>query len=302
MKKIIVPAIGIALLIGVIATGKYGLSDKNIDIYKQAVMIEETADFGFEGFRITDYPVSYYDGDKDYVLTYRNGEIVTDKRAPVLNALVATAYPVDEHYEVLVPTVERMSSLMGMMSVGKAEYSTEEQVSTLWHEAFHCYQLTNFKSNVENITRWDNSKNPITENADNNPQAVSLYTEQAKLLKAAVNSDSLDKIREYMVQYKKLDTERKALLTSDVSSLEEYYTRVEGSACYIEACVYKMQKPQDFALNYIDSISVYGNGSGKYYKKGMALCIILDRLNPGWKNGYDFSVSLDELIYRELEI
>lgn len=310
MKKIVVVIIGIALLVitllvGVISTGIYGISEKNTEIYKQAVSLEQSADFGFENFRLTDYPVAFYDGDKDYVLTYQNGEIATDTRNPVLDALVATAYPVDGHYEVLVPTAERMSSLVGVISAGTYDYSTEEQVSMLWHEAFHCYQLTNFKDNIEMITKGVNldiSDILITETADSNPKAVSLYTEQAELLQSAVNTDNIDKISNYMVQYKQLDTERKALLTADVSVIEEYYTRVEGSARYIEACVYKTQRPQDFMQNYIDSISIYSNGTGKYYNKGMALCMILDRLDPDWKNGYDFSVSLDELIYSELEI
>ena len=92
------------------------------------------------------------------------------------------------------------------------------------------------------------------------------------------------------------------MLSDEVNALEEYYTRVEGTACYIEACVYKSLLPDSFENNYIETISEYGGGSGKYYKTGMAMCMILDTVNPEWKNGYDFSEPLINLIYTELEI
>jgi hypothetical protein len=60
--------------------------------------------------------------------------------------------------------------------------------------------------------------------------------------------------------------------------------------------------PDSFKTDYIDTISDYAGGSSKYYKTGMAMCMILDRLNPQWKNGYDFSEPLIDLIYKELEI
>lgn len=85
-------------------------------------------------------------------------------------------------------------------------------------------------------------------------------------------------------------------------ALEEYYTRVEGSACYIEACVYQLQCPDSIASSYIDTISEYSGGSGKYYKSGMAMCMILDAIDSDWKDSYDFSEPLINLIYNELEI
>ncbi|MDE6516624.1 MAG: hypothetical protein K2L18_02080, partial [Acetatifactor sp.] len=68
----------------------------------------------------------------------------------------------------------------------------------------------------------------------------------------------------------------------------------------IEACIYRMLLPGQFDGRYLDSISEYGGGSAKYYRTGMAQCMILDRLNPGWKEGFDLSEPLIDLIYREL--
>lgn len=301
MKKVIIfVLVGIMLVTGVIATGTYGLSEENINIYEQAVSLED--DFGFDGFAITDYPVAFYDGDNDYIVVWENGEYSINKRSAVMDSIVATAYPVDGHYEVLTPTVEKMSSLLGLLSAGNGSYGADEHVATLWHEAFHCYQLTNYLKNIESISLVAVDESIIAENADTNEQAVRLFEQKSELLKNAVTTDDIDKIREYIVEYKKLDEERKALLSDKVNSIEEYYTRVEGTACYIEACVYKSLLLDSFETNYIETISEYGGGSGKYYKTGMAMCMILDTLNPEWKNGYDFSEPLINLIYTELEI
>lgn len=203
---------------------------------------------------------------------------------------------------MLTPTIEKMSSLLGLLSKGNGSYGADEHVATLWHEAFHCYQFTNYLENIESIPLVAVDESIITENADKNEQAVRLFERQSELLKKAVITDDIYKIREYIVEYKKLDGERKTLLSGEVNSIEDYYTRVEGTACYIEACVYKTLLPDNFDSNYIDNISTYGGGSGKYYKTGMAMCMILDTINPAWKDSYDFSEPLINLIYKELEI
>lgn len=52
-------------------------------------------------------------------------------------------------------------------------------------------------------------------------------------------SDSVDKVRECILKYKQLDMERRSLLSDDVIAIEEYYARVEGTACYAEAFLQK---------------------------------------------------------------
>lgn len=300
-KKAAAALFGLALAAGVIATGSYGLSQENFAIYEGAVAMEESAaGMGFEGFSLTDYPVAFYDGDRDYVLIWEQNGYSVQKRKAVINSIVATAYPVDGHYDVLAPTVEKMSSLLGMISMGPSDYGTEEQIATIWHEAFHCYQLTHFSENVEAICPSLIDESVIVGEADLNAQAVSLFRQQAQLLEDAARADNVDKIRECIVKYRELEGERKQLLSEEVIALEEYYTRVEGTACYIEACIYKMLAPENFDSHYLDIVSEYADGSAKYYRTGMAQCMILDKLNPEWKNGFDFSESVMELIYGEL--
>lgn len=300
-RRLAILLTGMALIAGVIATGSYGLSREDSAIYEGAVALEESArNIGFADFALTDYPVAFYDGDRDYVLTWEQDGYRVEKRRAVYNAIVATAYPVDDHYEVLAPTLDKMSSVLGMISMGNSGYGAEEQMATIWHEAFHCYQLTHFSENVEAIFPQGIDESAIVTEADGSPRAVSLFRQQAQLLQDAVKTDDVDRIRECIVKYKELDEERRQLLPADVIALEDYYTRVEGSACYVEACIYKMLAPDSFESAYTDIVSEYVDGSAKYYHTGMAQCMILDKLNPEWKKGFDFSEPMMELIYREL--
>lgn len=301
VRKLAILLAGMALIAGVIVTGSYGLSQEDSAIYEGAVALEESArSIGFADFALTDYPVAFYDGDRDYVLTWEQDGYRVEKRRAVFSAIVATAYPVDGHYEVLAPALDKMSSVLGMISMGNSGYGAEEQIATIWHEAFHCYQLTHFGENVEAIFSQGIDESVIVTGADGSPKAVSLFRQQAQLLQEAVKTDDVDKLRECIVKYKELDEERRQLLPADVIALEDYYTRVEGSACYVEACIYKMLAPDSFAGAYTDIVSGYVDGSAKYYHTGMAQCMILDRLNPEWKDGFDFSEPMIELIYREL--
>lgn len=77
MKKVILAIIGIVLAVSVIATGTYDLAKEDIEIYEQAIAVENVeSNFGFKGFALTDYPVSFYDGDKDYVVKWEDGNYI----------------------------------------------------------------------------------------------------------------------------------------------------------------------------------------------------------------------------------
>ena len=205
MKKIIIfILIGVILVAGVVVTGTYGLTEENINIYKKAISLEDNGDFGFEGFKLTDYPVAFYDGNNDYVISWKNGEYGVEKRSAVINSIVATAYPIDGHYEVLTPAIEKMSSLVNFMAVGNASYGEDEHIATLWHEGFHCWQLTNYYSNIKNICTVPVDESAVAQNADANEKAVSLFEQQAQLLENAVNTDDVDNIRKHIIKYKKI--------------------------------------------------------------------------------------------------
>lgn len=303
MKKIGFGIIGMVLVAAVILTGSYGLSKKNIEIYENAVALQEKVkQVGFEDFLLTDYPVTFYDGDYDYVVTWRGDNYDIEKRKAVLNFVAATAYPVEDHYEVHTPTVEKMSSLVNLVSQGDGEYGMQEQVSTIWHEAFHCYQLTNYLAYIEAICPGGMQENLIAEKIDANKDAVTLFMKQSALLEGAKQCKDIDKLRADIVEYKRLEEKRNAILTEESVALEDYYVRVEGTAYYVESCICQMQNQKQYEENYLQAVDTYQKGTTKYYRRGMLQCMILNQLSPEWKQGYDFSESMMELIYKELDI
>lgn len=301
MKKIICAAIvGIGLLAGFFATAPNGLSAENVEVYTTAVGLEKKdGNFGFENFFLSDYPVAFYDGDNDYRITSQNGECCVTKRPPVINSIVATAYEVNGEFEVLSPTIEKMSSFMALIDTGMVEYTVERHAVVLWHEAFHCYQMSNYSGFIKNICS-EIDEQIIVVQADGNSRAVELFKMQAQLLEASVRTNDIEKIRENMIKYKQADEERRQLLSESVTALENYYTIVEGTACYVEACAYKKLLPESYDEEYIDAISRYSNGSSRYYHIGMAQCVILEKLAPGRLSGYTFSKPIIELVYEEL--
>lgn len=302
MKRIIMGILGVILLTGVLITAEYGLSKENIEVYEEAIALQtELKGIGFEGFDIADYPMAFYDGEKDYVLTREGSEYTITKRKALVDFIAATAYPVEDGFEIHTPTVEKMSSLVGIFgALEGAEYGKNEHIVTLWHEAFHCYQLTNYMTNIEALCETAVEESKIAETVDVHEQAVEIYKQQVALLEEAVKCDEIDRIREYIVQYKELEAQRNLLFEEEIINLEKYYTTVEGSACYIEANVCNVLEPERFEADYVNTISEYANGTAKYYKAGMAQCMILDRIAPGWKDGYDFSKVPIELIYEVL--
>lgn len=325
MKRIVYIGTGLILLIGTIATGNYGLSKENQDIYKMALEEQEEIDkLGFRNFKLSEYPVSFYDGDYDYVMKVDNGTYLVNKRETVLDTFVGTAYPVDDHYEVVIPTIEKFEKLFdvlnlasdveqasegGGISFDKDSYGEREHVATIWHEAFHAYQCTYaMEQEIEllkghSFAEGDLDEGMIVEEIDSNKKVKEIYEKQLELLKRAVNLTDVDKLKETILQYKKLEEERKALLSEDVLILEEYYTRMEGTAYYVEGYIYKkLYSEEAFQSRYVEGIDVYTQGSNKYYKIGMAQCMILDYLDDGWKTDYDFSESIMDLIYERLEI
>ena len=196
---------GILLAGSTIITGMPKLGEKDMAIYEKAMeMRGEAGNMGFSGYDIADYRITFEDGEHDYVIN--NGNVIT--RNPVMSTLAATAYPVDGEYEVIVPTVDRMSSIAAMASVGKAGYDENNQAATIWHESFHCYQLSNYYDAVTGIISDSIDESIIADEVDANDEAVELFTKQAKLLELAVNEDDPEKIKNFIAQYKTLEEQK----------------------------------------------------------------------------------------------
>lgn len=307
--------VGIILAAGVLLTGNNGLSDEEKDCYERAVSLQEKMDhIGFKDFKPADYPIAFCDGKHDYVMTPSGSSYQIQKRKPVLDTFAATAYKVKDHYEVIMPTKELMSRLMGIAGgmekavTGSSESGFDKtgQITTIWHESFHCWQLSHFEDHISSLNgghRFDEEgygEEMIVKECDENEEAAELYREGAELLKKAAVQKDREEIRRLLLQYKDVWEKRNALLSETVQKLEDYYTSVEGSACYIEAMSCQYLDEKRLEDDYIESINLYAKGSPKYYYSGMAQCMILDNLDNTWKESYDFSQPLINLIYEKI--
>ena len=148
-QKAVYLCIGIILAVAVLLTGTYGLSVRNLSIYEEAVLLQEKMDeLGFQDFRILDYPIAFFDGNKDYVVTGEGKEYKVETRKPVFSTYVGTAYEVEDHYEIILPTMESFEKIFSMLGMAEnlqefqkgnaasfeeSEYEDKEQAATIWH-------------------------------------------------------------------------------------------------------------------------------------------------------------------------
>lgn len=306
VNVIITAAIGIGILCGAIFTKPSGLTDEDRTCYEKALSLQSAADnIGFKNFYLTDYPVAICDGKNDYVITSNGESFDVTKRLPAIETLAGTIYRVDEHYEVIVPSRSLIKNLVGIM--GEA-WNDDKQAATIWHEAFHCWQMNNYEDTITaiigtNTFEDDNFGEQLINNQYTaSPHTKDLFCQQLDLLSNCINEQSIDNIKAYIVKYKQLDEKRSALLSEETLLLEKYYTRVEGTASYVEACICKEQDSVRYKSDYLNNIDTYSEGSVKYYTLGRSQCLLLDKLDPSWKTEYDFSEDLIDLIYEKLGV
>lgn len=314
-------AAGAALLAGWILTGTTGISGEDKKIYEEALELQPYVDeAGFRDFKLKDYPVAMYDGKHDYV--FYDGKI--EKRDPVLETFAGTAYPVGDHFEVIIPTMDRFESLLSLAGgvegmAGGSGYGKEEQAATIWHEAFHAWQLSRHQILGERMTPEDftqeleadpdqtgeSEDDLFIKEVDQKKDVKRSLEQEMRLLKkivtgSAAEKGNIDEVRTAVLEYRKLEDERREKMSEEAADAERRCELTEGTAYYVEGTVLRAEKGNDgkmgYQERYLETLDQYEDGRGKYYRIGMAKCLILDQLSPDWKETLDFSKSLDELL------
>lgn len=316
-NRIIAVILGIVLFLSWLWTGKREISGEDKEIYEEALGLQEQVDeLGFGGVCLADYPVAMYDGEWDHV--FYDGEI--KRRKPVLETFAGTAYPVENHFEVIVPTLEQFDSLMSLAGgvegmVSGSGYGAREQISTIWHEAFHAYQLTDHAVLGERITpeeMQEELEGQEDQEADETADMKNSLENEMKLLKETVDmvltdtgertdatalAEYIDGIREMVLEYRECRRERMAKMSQEARDAEIRCELTEGTAYYVEYSVYGMTAgAQACQERYLENLDRYEGGRGKYYRTGLAKCLILDALAPGWRETFDFTKGLDEVL------
>lgn len=298
--------LGIILILATIFTASKGLSKNNIEIYKEALSMQSYIDkLGFKGFNLSNFRVRFYNGKSDYVIYADKIE----KENAVLDIFAATSIEVNGEYQVLLPTFERFSEMFSMFNTANLliaesenyQYSKADHINTLWHEAFHTYQFTYFEDSIRKLFPYESIEETIVEHIDTNEIAVELLSESVEKLLMAYYAQDDEATLTLIKEYFEITDKRKEIVGSELANVEEFYKTIEGSASYIEANSYMTQNNRKmFEERYILDFN-YTNGASKYYNIGMLECFILDKLDKGWKDNYDFSKTIDDVLREKLE-
>lgn len=294
---------GAALLTGYVVTGTYGLGMKEKNLYKESLAMQSAANsIGFQNFSLEDYPVAFYDGTNEYVLTGDGG---VEKRAPILGVLAATAYPVEDHMEIFVPSYKNLKSIAFLLvpdvSLSKEDTDIGDalMISTIWHEAFHAWQFTHYK---ENINNWSKEADFDHSRIDDNSEIRYLYEKQLELLQLAVFEENETEIKDLVKKICDLEAKRKEMVTEGIYGIEMKTELTEGSAQYVESQIFRSLCGETIYHEiYLNRINRYREGRDKYYTLGMVKCLLLDKLDPSWKNEFTLSKSLTEMLEQAID-
>jgi len=188
-----------------------------------------------------------------------------------------------------------MTDINGVLSA-IADYGQEgllyrdEVYAVLFHELHHVYQ--------QNAVRDLDSDNPATllvypENEEND--AIKLH-EQRLLYNMVFTTDNKD-FRNLLNSFNSCRIEREKIIGSRFIDYEKAVENFEGPAFYCEYLFYNYYAGGDSLhktlYNYnhfwdILNTPFYGRNKlrMRHLASGMAMCLILDRYHPGWKNEF----------------
>ena len=306
---------GIYLLIGVIlaalviVTGTYGLAQTDRDIYQMAMDLDHSADgFGFAGFSPENYKIRISNGKTDYVMW--NGEC--EKKPAAIDTLVATAQDLDGEYQVILPAYQDFSEFVrsvgtlaslseGGESFSSENYSHESHAATLFHEAFHAWQFSNYENSITEYMAQSFQdgllpENIIVDKVDADERNVQSLENELKYLYSACKAADREDAAYWLRLALDEESLRRGSLDEDALAAELYLETVEGTAKYVESMAYReLRGTGAWETEYLTETGFSG-GSGKYYTIGMLKCLLLDKLSPEWKSGFSLPCDLGEYL------
>lgn len=303
--KIIYIIIGVMLAAGVLISSLAGLPEKDRELYETACSLEDgRTDSIWPGLGISDYPVALRKGNTEYVLF--NGSV--DKRRPVLPVIACTAYPAGDTINVFMPCKSVMDSLgqivegfssgsesflIGQFSIESKRMSDNQYVALLYHETMHALQLSRYEDLLTEMADWgEEDVEEMMAELESDSSIQALYKEQSELLYRLVISEEIvpdaDDIREYIkTREETLEAFRRHAGDRQGDMIGAYIDMtelLEGTASYVEAKTALALNDSELYEQYLSSLQETLPGREKYYKSGMGICLLLDRMSPGWKD------------------
>lgn len=312
--KIMYCLVGIILIVVLIFTSNKGLESKNYELYTKACDMQSDIERNvWKGISIKNYPVAIRKGDTEYVFY----KYQVKKRKSILPVYACSIYPVNNEINVLIPSFQELSTigeimegasdgsniLISELGFSKESISEKQYIAIMYHEAFHAYQFSNFKDNLLKISNFKNAGD-VTQRIDKSDTLKNLYIKEADILYKAVNEQDKNKLYSYVKQYINARAARVKTLKNQLSSdefntlmsAEAYYELFEGTARYVELRTVETFNDKEVYQKYIDGLKDYNGNREKYYKSGMAMCLILDKIDSRWK---DNIFSSGKLLYEK---
>jgi hypothetical protein len=181
-----------------------------------------------------------------------------------------------------------------------------QYISVLCHEAMHALQFSNWEEKINALPRGiaDTGVEVKLAEAESDPAVQSMYEKEADLLYRLAVSDDGRPDAEAVREYIRTRNDTQALLSArsgidvhDIKNYADMYELLEGTARYVEANTALALSDNELFGQYLFSLKETSYGREKYYKSGMGMCMLLDRLDPGWKQVlYAGSLSLADLL------
>lgn len=315
-------AIGVVLAGAVLITGKKGVGEVNKEAYTNYLNeCDNLKKLGFANFTPENTKIRFFDGDNDFVV---DGSNEWKKEKPVLNVIAGTVWQVGDEYQALVPVYEKMHGLTeavegvrimqdGMNNQVKGDdngnarqdstFSEDSFVSTICHEAFHCWQFANFEEQILKRSQGftGDREAVIVEEIDKKEEMAASVEREVNLYRDAYFTKDTETKKKLIAEALKEGADRADKLSADGKFTEYYLETLEGSAQYIEAMSFRdLTSEEEFKAQYLGEF-VYCGGSGKYYTIGLYQCLLLDQLNVDWQEEFSFENSPSTILENMLK-
>ncbi|MBP7176322.1 MAG: hypothetical protein KBA53_08945 [Thermoclostridium sp.] len=306
MKKflIVYSLIGIILVTLLICFSSTELPEINQTLYIKANQLSDrVTEEIWPGYSFKSYPVAIRKGNTDYV--FHADKYI--KRKAVLPIIAATAYKHEGEINIFMPSKVDMDSL-GQIAEGLSEsqeqffitgftldregISDDRYISMLFHEGLHAYQLEHFEDNLFNAMPDSLDENEeVLKLVDTDTTIKNLYARENEALYDILQLHDKGELKEKISRYLTIREERMHTFrqkygdgkTNLLNLLENYYEKVEGTARYTEAQTARLLGDDDLYREYVQSLQVNMDGNEKYYRSGMATCLLFDELSTDWK-------------------
>ena len=202
-------------------------------------------------------------------------------------------------------------ALISQFSINNKKITDNQYISVLYHEAMHALQLSWWEEKITALAEGiaDAEVEAKMAEAESDLEIQAMYEEQVELLyDLVVPEDSIPDagaVREYF----RIRTDIQDMLSTkagiDANAIKSYidlYELLEGTARYVEARTALALSDEELYGQYLLSLKETVYGREKYYRSGMGICMLLDRLEPNWKQYLsEGSLSLAELLENVVE-